>query len=1301
MCKYKDVNLEIKKFDFNVKLSEMRRAAMLLIVMMITAMTAWAASAFSVENINGSTFRISRTGNTTVSETIDWRVVSLSAIAGVHFTGYQGNYSGTVTFNAMDTYVDVPISELTPGNNAYSYQNGNNRSYRFEVLDRNGDILASCDRTKTTGINVPSSGLFSEKEITIYTDPEQYSDAGYDKGKNPHAISSAKFYSLGGIAPAAYYTLIGAQLRSTLSIDAAEKNNGYQYVQILINNIQTCDNRSKCDNGDPGNMNISLYMAGFDHQPSSTNTSYAAYTFPVTSQPNNCSTVDNAWNNGVPNKLYTQKFNTNCRATDGRLILPFDFEWLVVRFNASGGGTDHDEWYAKNVKAYIQAVDGSAPYVLNNYKVSGGRHQKGNTIYVSVAFSEIVVVTDTPTLSSNWGTLSYTSGSGSNVLTFQGTIDPSDNNPFNVTGYSGTIKDLAGIQLNTASSTISHNFGTTLDADYVWSASDFNSLDGSSYEIATKTDLRHLALLVNGKYSNCSGLTFRQTHDITYNHTTNWNNSSSTEDNYTAIGYHKSLASEAPFRGTFDGQGHTISGIRIYKDGNTSADDSQGLFGCIGQGGTVRGVNLADARITGKNNVGGIAGRTYYATVEDCSVSADVCIHAVQNNSDYHGGIVGYSQGTVQRCLSRATLTVADNASGCGSYGAIVGMNDKHTVMDCIAYGATVPNVFTAVSSIKPSVSSAGAIIGENISENKIGSTYVIQRNYYRACTVAGTENATGVGIGYDHSIGGSVPIDISANQSAQVLKYSLTLTSGVTLERSPSATLPGTGNATYTTGADIDGTPYAIPNTQRLHLAYSGEVPVGYHVIYSVNGSDISGNSFTMPTNNVEVTATVTLQPVAYIDADGTEQSCTDYTLLDSNDDISNAMVQGNLPGGWYVVDGVINCDYLQFSGDVHIILADGARLDVNSGIYSEYDLAIYGQAAGSGELSVSNDGTSIYCNNICINGGTINIESINNYGILATGNVTINGGTINIVSSNNYGIQANGNVTINGGTIYISGSHYSQINASNVILGTSTSLKTLNITNDIAVNTISLDRTFTKGKPATVMLPFSMDVNDISGGTFYTFGGVEKENDKWVATMNAVTGSIEANTPYLVMPTETSLTFNNGTHLCTEGGGGGQTADEGSHWTFKGTYDYIKWTTDTSDPDYNAERAAEIGSAYGFAGVAKDDIEVGDFVKVASGAKIRPMSCYLLWNNTPNAANARALSSSAAATDEELPSRITVRLVGADGEVTGIGEVDAQTGEMDFDSEAWYTPDGVRLSSKPSKKGLYINNGKRVVIK
>ena len=58
-------------------------------------------------------------------------------------------------------------------------------------------------------------------------------------------------------------------------------------------------------------------------------------------------------------------------------------------------------------------------------------------------------------------------------------------------------------------------------------------------------------------------------------------------------------------------------------------------------------------------------------------------------------------------------------------------------------------------------------------------------------------------------------------------------------------------------------------------------------------------------------------------------------------------------------------------------------------------------------------------------------------------------------------------------------------------------------------------------------------------------------------------------------------------------------------------------------------------------------------------------------------------------------------MRLVSRSGETTAIGTLDTKTGELSFDSEAWYTLDGVRLSGKPTKKGIYINNGKKVAIK
>ena len=56
-------------------------------------------------------------------------------------------------------------------------------------------------------------------------------------------------------------------------------------------------------------------------------------------------------------------------------------------------------------------------------------------------------------------------------------------------------------------------------------------------------------------------------------------------------------------------------------------------------------------------------------------------------------------------------------------------------------------------------------------------------------------------------------------------------------------------------------------------------------------------------------------------------------------------------------------------------------------------------------------------------------------------------------------------------------------------------------------------------------------------------------------------------------------------------------------------------------------------------------------------------------------------------------------MKLISANDEVTSIGEIDTRTGEITFDG--WYTLDGVRLDSKPTQKGVYINNGKKVAIK
>jgi hypothetical protein len=62
-------------------------------------------------------------------------------------------------------------------------------------------------------------------------------------------------------------------------------------------------------------------------------------------------------------------------------------------------------------------------------------------------------------------------------------------------------------------------------------------------------------------------------------------------------------------------------------------------------------------------------------------------------------------------------------------------------------------------------------------------------------------------------------------------------------------------------------------------------------------------------------------------------------------------------------------------------------------------------------------------------------------------------------------------------------------------------------------------------------------------------------------------------------------------------------------------------------------------------------------------------------------------------------VPQSITVKHTSANGDVDAIGEIDTTTGEISFDG--WYDMSGRKLESKPTTKGIYINNGKKIVIK
>ena len=229
-----------------------------------------------------------------------------------------------------------------------------------------------------------------------------------------------------------------------------------------------------------------------------------------------------------------------------------------------------------------------------------------------------------------------------------------------------------------------------------------------------------------------------------------------------------------------------------------------------------------------------------------------------------------------------------------------------------------------------------------------------------------------------------------------------------------------------------------------------------------------------------------------------------------------------------------------------------------------------------------------------------------------------------------------------------------------------------------------VTYKRAFTADKPSTVCLPFAYAPK--TGETFYTFSGITKVGDEYVATMTEHTGAtLAANTPYLYKSAATGDTDFSGTYTIPATISAAETTS--GDWKFVGTYETQEWTT------------APTG-IYGFSAQTVDGISQGEFVKVGAYVKVKPMRAYLKYKDgAENYAGARFMDR--AASSETLPETISVRLIDAEGNVTGIGTLETRTGEVRFDPEAWYTLNGVRLSGQPTQKGIYVNNGKKVIIK
>ena len=221
-------------------------------------------------------------------------------------------------------------------------------------------------------------------------------------------------------------------------------------------------------------------------------------------------------------------------------------------------------------------------------------------------------------------------------------------------------------------------------------AADADISTGAAYKISTEESLRAFAAAVkaddgNGTYAH-AGVTLYLAGDIALTGT------------WTPVGSTATYVGDF-FAGTFDGCGHTISGLNVQ-----GSKVNQGLFAAINKA-TIRNLNVSGTVSCGtKNYVGGIVGKVQAGTIENCSFSGSVtggytggiagglnsnnvtisgCVNAADVAGTTAGGILGYwkNNAAIRDCYNTGSVT------GSAKAGGIVGQLNKGSIENCYSIG--------------------------------------------------------------------------------------------------------------------------------------------------------------------------------------------------------------------------------------------------------------------------------------------------------------------------------------------------------------------------------------------------------------------------------------------------------------------------------------------------------------------------------------------------------------------------------------------------------------------------------------
>ena len=157
------------------------------------------------------------------------------------------------------------------------------------------------------------------------------------------------------------------------------------------------------------------------------------------------------------------------------------------------------------------------------------------------------------------------------------------------------------------------------------------------------------------------------------------------------VGYFLPIGSALhPFEGTFEGNGHVISGLTV--DGYLPCS---GLFGCVGKAGLVRGLSLSDSLVTGRRYTGALAG--YCAgRIENCRVQSSRVHSLGEGDGVFAGALTGALTGPIRACEAAECAV-----EGTGELGGLIGRLYAGSARLCRFEGRTDGQPMRAVFSAR------------------------------------------------------------------------------------------------------------------------------------------------------------------------------------------------------------------------------------------------------------------------------------------------------------------------------------------------------------------------------------------------------------------------------------------------------------------------------------------------------------------------------------------------------------------------------------------------------------------------